>query len=130
MQPDIIKLRVFGSKSCEECEKQIKAFDIHAIEYEFIDADDLSKEQICDTYSVDRLPHIHAYLSSTGKVVATSVGYVSPTVFMIKLGKALEELRSPTNMEIKGVRQGPPRTIETKQDRGGCKGCKNGKKAD
>ena len=130
MSLDIIKFRVFGSKSCEECEKQIKAFDIHAIDYEFIDADDLSKEQICDLYTVDRLPHTHAYFPSTGKVITTSIGYVSPATFMMKLGKALEELKNPTNMDIKGVRQGPLRTIETKDGRGGCKGCKNVKKAD
>lgn len=130
MKPDIIKIRVFGSKSCDECEKQVKAFDMHSIGYEFVDVDDTTKEKICDLYLVDRLPHTHAYSSSTGIVFVTSVGYVSPSVFITKIGLALSDVKTPVDLKINGVRQGPGGVIKPTIGNAGCKGCNDAKKTD
>lgn len=123
-KPSIIKIRIFGNKTCHECRKQSKAFDIHSIEYDFIDADADENEKLADQQNVDALPHSQAYDLSTGRVIYQKVGFVSPASFLSGLASALEALDRPTNLEIEGARRiSPARFVPTQNKQRGCKGC-------
>lgn len=124
--PEIIKFRIFGSKSCIECEKVTQAFRMHALEFEFLDADDPQNDVICDENKVDRLPHVQAYRLSDGKVLANKRGYTAPAIFLAIVSQALEEIASPRDMHLTGGRRQPPQSIKPKKKDGrGCNGCKN-----
>jgi hypothetical protein len=126
-KPNIIKVRIFGSKNCEECLKQTKSFDLYSIDYDFIDVDSDKNQKISDENNIDRIPHIQAYFLESKKVIFSKIGYISPIVFMDKLSSALSE-KYPKNLLVKGVRQQGKYVVEPKNNGGGCTGCKNAKK--
>lgn len=127
--PSVIKLRIFGSNTCKDCVKQKKAMDIYSIDFEFIDADDEKNDFICDQNEVDDLPCMQAYRAETGEVILTRIGYISPLVFMRDLSAKLEEINSPINLNLKGVKPASPFSIQpTKKIENGCNGCTNDSK--
>lgn len=123
---EIIKFRIFGSSTCDDCTKLIKAMKMYSVEYDFIDANDEKNDAICDRYNIDGLPCLQALRNSDGKMILQRIGYVSPMIFLQDVAAALEELSEPRNLFLKGVRQDNPNKIRpTSKIQNKCNGCKN-----
>jgi len=80
-----ITIQIFGSKDCDRCVAQIKAFEYHSIPFQYFDADAPENQDRCDKNKVDELPHIQAIYDDNQKVFHTHIGYISPTVFVEKM---------------------------------------------
>mgnify|MGYP001180949654 CR=1 FL=1 len=89
-----IRIRIFGASDCENCKSLMKAFEFHAISYEFIDANDPKHEALCDKHNVDELPHIQAIYEDNEKPFLTNIGYIGPLVFVDKIKKYVEKFGS------------------------------------
>ena len=124
-KPVLIKIRIFGSPSCDECRKLKKAFDMYSIEYEFLDANADANDKICDLYRIEELPHTQAYDAGSGSIICEKIGYVSPSSFMISVAESLES-KTPKNLIIDGVRpKAVSPIVPTHVYQSGCKGCQN-----
>ena len=78
----VIKIRVFGSGTCDLCIRTKSELDSMSIEYEFIDAILDENQDLCDLHSVEKLPHIQVYFADTGKIIKEHRGYISPMMFI------------------------------------------------
>jgi len=63
-----VKLRIYGSDSCEKCRLIIGALTLLEREFEFIDALSDLNQDLCDLNDVDALPHIQL-LNEHAKIV-------------------------------------------------------------
>lgn len=77
-----ITIQIFGSKGCDICAAQVKAFEYHSIPFQYFDADAPENQDRCDKYNVDELPHIQAIYDDNYKVFHTHIGYIGPLVFI------------------------------------------------
>jgi len=94
---DGVKIRIFGSADCDICKNLIKAFEHHAIQFEYVDANAPDKEALCDKYKVDQLPHIQAVYADNDKPFLTHVGYVGPMQFVEHMKQYSKQLADFTN---------------------------------
>jgi len=89
-----LKIRIFGTKECEKCQSVVKAFDYHAIPFEYIDADAAENDELCEKNKVDELPHLQALYADNNKAFFNHIGYINPLVFVEKMrdfSKQLEQ---------------------------------------
>lgn len=78
----LIKIRIFGSGTCDLCNRSKTELDSMSMEYEFIDALLDKNQDLCDLHSVEKLPHIQLYFADTGKIIREHRGYISPIIFI------------------------------------------------
>lgn len=69
-----VKIRVFGSDSCPQCEKLIKELNKYNVNHIFVDANAVDTQKLCDSHNVNKLPHIQI-LSDDGTVIKEGTGY-------------------------------------------------------
>ena len=119
--PEVIRIRVFGSNNCEQCDKFAKAMKMHAFEYEFLDANADENQDICDKYDVDELPCIQAYIDGSEEILLQKIGYISPVLLYQSISDAQEKRLYPRDMKIKGVRRSHSGRISPTN----CNGCNN-----
>lgn len=98
---DSIVYRIFGSSSCEDCNKLKKAMDFYGFYYDFIDVDAKNNDELCDKFNIDRIPHIQALSQETGNIHVQYIGYISPIAFFNLLSDKAEF--GDSNMIINGV---------------------------
>jgi len=124
MKPKDLKIRIFGSNDCADCQKFISAMKMYSFDYEFIDAFAEETQEFCDKMDVDSLPHIQVYYPLTGEVLLNRIGYLSPMLLLQDIARESEEQSNPKNMEIRAVRsdKGSP-IIPKNSNEGGCKNC-------
>lgn len=80
-----VSIQIFGSKDCERCVALTKAFEHHAIPFQFLDADATENQELCDRYNIDELPHVQAIYDDNKKPFHTHIGYISPPLFVEKM---------------------------------------------
>jgi len=119
---DTIKIRIFGSDDCDNCNNLKKAFDIHSIGYEYVDAMSDETQSLCDKNKVDELPHIQAYVNEDD-IFYNRIGFTSPLVIMQELIEAKENKDNPSDIDILGVRKTDIGPIVPKKPSKGCGGC-------
>jgi thioredoxin-related protein len=115
----LIKVRLFGSNTCDLCSRTKSELDSMSIDYEFVDAILDENQDLCDLHSVEKLPHIQLYFYDTGKILKEHRGYISPMLFISNvLGKSGKKkiVDNYFNKKCNGCGNGNSKTTEIKPD--------------
>ena len=77
-----MKIRFFGSPTCEDCLQFYVLLSKYEIDYEYINALDEDEliQAFCDLHEVDELPHIQ-FLSDKGNIYLQHTGFISEELF-------------------------------------------------
>lgn len=115
MQDDYVflKLRVFGTSNCDNCKMLQKSLAHYDLPFDFIDANDIKNERLCDFFSVDEMPVIQVLDSRNNAVIASHIGLIDP----MKLFKKASLIFKQSNTKTFNL-------SKTKENRkGGCQSC-------
>lgn len=126
-------IRFFGSEDCDKCKSLKKAFEFHALGYEYIDVDDPSNEKLCDDHLVDELPQLEAYFTKINKVFFKHVGYINPLQFLEKSIQKSDDLDKFFNANVNTAKNNVDmqeiQKMMTENKQPGCNSCKKNKNA-
>lgn len=105
---NLLKIRLFGSSSCENCKIIKQSLKYYDISYDFIDVDDTKNEKLCDLLNIEEIPVIQIINSSNNSVIRSHTGLIDPMKF----------IRSTSNYVQK-------RLDDNRKNNANKKGCKN-----
>jgi hypothetical protein len=95
-----IKIRIFGNEKCEMCQRIKNELKSISLPFEFIDAMLDENQDICDRYSVEKLPHIQAFIDNSEKIVYEHRGYIQISLFINNIQKIISK-NSKLKVDIK-----------------------------
>ena len=84
-----MKLRVFYGKECKRCALYLDLLKASDLDVEYLDADDIVNENLCDEENVDELPHTQI-IDQNGKVRLNMYGIRSIAFLREYMSKILK----------------------------------------
>ena len=70
-----MKVRLFGTDSCDKCAAMMNGFHKRRVVYIYINIDLDSTQELCDRYQIDEVPHVQI-LNDAGLVMYEHVGFI------------------------------------------------------
>jgi arsenate reductase-like glutaredoxin family protein len=81
-----MRVRLFGSNTCERCELIRNGLTLMGYKFEFVDAMSPDNDEICDLHNVDMLPHIQI-IDDNDNIVWQKADKFSLTVVVSQLNQ-------------------------------------------
>lgn len=86
-----LKIRMFGSKDCENCDMMKKAIKHHGLTCDFIDVDDPKNQKLVDFFDVDEMPLVQVLDGRNNAVIAFHTGWIDPMKFLKRAGSLMNQ---------------------------------------
>ena len=75
-----MKVRLFGSKDCNECIKAFILIQKSKVNFQYIDAIDDETQDVCDENNVNELPHLQ-FIDDDSEILIEHIGPITANEF-------------------------------------------------
>lgn len=98
---ELLKIRLFGSSDCNNCNILKQSLKYYDLSYDFVDVNDKKNDKLCDILNIDEIPVIQILNSSNNKVIASHTGIIDPMKFLKRISGS-KKISTSNNKKNKG----------------------------